>query len=163
MTAALLVIGAILGAVAGVALQEWVNSLRLRVPWGGRSEFTGSFSEELQSYAVGEFKRPNRQDRVVAKQRGNRIWGEIRRQQPSLEGRKRWHFRGYVDGGLLVAAFWTITPSEDPTSYGTIVMHRDGPNVWAGRYWRPGTVDDAKSALRGDALPGHPITWRKSA
>jgi hypothetical protein len=76
---------------------------------------------------------PNKHDVVKARQRGDRVEADITRQHPA-DQRRRWHFVGRYQDGLLFGHFWSVTPRYP--SYGTIVMRQENTGGFAGFYVR---------------------------
>lgn len=102
-------------------------------------------------------------DHMVIRQRGQRLFGQIRRVRPRSDDGKerRWQLYGYTHGNTVVCLFYTLSPQSDPTSYGAINVHRDPArrDVYRGFYTRP-DYDPYKNFTE-KGLARRPIVWQR--
>ena len=145
------VIAAIAGAIwrKGTGIVGGWFSLR-------HGEIRGTWYAVLAPYGTSK----KRVDRMRIHQRGQKIWGQIERVQPRGTNAK-WRFDGYVHGNAVVCVFYTMSPKEDPTSYGAINVHRDPADraVYRGYYTRPDF--ESYETFIGEGLPRRPIAWQR--
>ena len=155
-----LLFAAVLGAIAQILIQAGIYWFA-GVYQSGRGEFSGRWYSVCP--AVGH--EPERRDRLSIKQRGSRLFVMARRYHPETERGNVWKMRGYLHGNILVAIFYTTTPGRNPSSYGTLLLHRDstvrGAIVWRGTYRRP-TDTDLSSIVAGKVAEW-PIVWQHVA
>lgn len=149
----------LIGGIIAMLLQYAViwsdNFIRSR-----HGEMHGKWYEVLDEYNGLK----ERLDVVIIKQRGNRIYGSMKRLLPTEESHRRWCFEGYVRGNHMVVIFHIKNPRADPASYGTVVLRRDMSNrnevVWRGCYTRPEFTSN-EDIDRG-SIPMGKMHWQRS-
>jgi hypothetical protein len=151
-------VAAVLGAVAGLALQALVAGIVAARQYS-RQEFSGTVYAILPpSGGKGE-----RIEKMRIRQHGQRIQVKIRRISPAEEAGRRWKMMGYTHGNLIVGTFTTLDPRTDPSSYGVMVLHRDPEikecGVWRGYYVRPDLY--GIEAITAADVARYPLIWQQ--
>jgi hypothetical protein len=150
------VISVVAGAFVGAGLGQL---FRVTDRWWTtrKSEMSGEWLEVLPE----RNEAPHREDRLTIRQSGHLLDIDVRRLVPHAENKKRWAMRGFVQGDVLVAVFYTKTPKDDASSYGVIILHRDTASrsaAWTGVYFRPN--GESLSAIE-DGSEARPILWKR--
>lgn len=107
----------IMASIAAIIIWEaagWiVNRIR-----ENRFGYTGVWEDEIFDSDSTVVKR----DSVELRQRGEEVYGNIRRIIPVEQNDKRWKFYGRIIGSNFFAVFWQVD-RNDP-SYGCWYLHR---------------------------------------
>ncbi len=159
LTAAINVPEIFLGAATGIAIQAaYANWMRRRIDRRGR--FAGVWYQEILPIDGV----PRRLDTVHLSQDGPLLFGEFHRNSPPEEEDRKWSIHGYAHGNRAVFSFFTITPNQDPSSFGMIALARDSHNkrsqAWYGVYYRPDNEDFAD--LANGHMLARPIAWQRT-
>jgi hypothetical protein len=95
---------------------------------GGRGVFVG----EWDQYIPATNNQPAKHDLVTCHQHGDRVYGRIKRIEPTEKNWKGWQFEGRVREHVFAATFWSEDPGVD--SFGTMLLVHSGEHRYKGYY-----------------------------
>jgi hypothetical protein len=119
----------ILAAIAGgivILIAQWAYR-KYQEKTGG---YSGLWEHRIFDAAGQVVKR----DRMVLKQRGDRVYGSIERTYPPTHVHRRWRMEGRLRGRDFFATFWSLDPTIP--SYGCWYLHQANDESFSGYYLR---------------------------
>lgn len=152
-------LGAFVATAFGVVFEPQLGRLREKVIYHG-GDLSGTWH---QICPPSSHKNYERIDELQVHHKSNgRLVAFGKRIQPPDEPRT-WRFEGHVSGSVLVAVFMPEHGSEDPGSFGVLLLHLD-PNSrtarWTGGYVRPSSTKTVWHGGKQQVLT-HPLTWER--
>ena len=149
---------AIVAAVAAVVFAPEIAHLRERLLVRG-GHMAGAWRQIVPPSSVRPVERIDEIE--VHHKRDGRIVAFGKRIQPPDEHRN-WRFDGHVSGRILVATFRPGKGSDDPESFGVILLRLDSTShteQWRGGYIRPS--DESVEWSEGNTVLTHELMWER--
>jgi hypothetical protein len=107
------VAGFVAGAVVSLLVALGARLMRAR---GG--PFSGVWEQQVADGRGGQRAK----DRVECHQRGARVDGRIRREEPIVEAYKEWRFTGHIEGSLLSGVMWSVDTHRTPATFSALQL-----------------------------------------
>lgn len=119
---------------------------------------SGPFVGEWDQHIPALDDQPAKHDLVTCCQHGERVYGKVKRIEPTGENWKDWGFEGRVREHVLAATFW----SEDPgvNSFGTMLLVHSGEHRYEGYYTKHSPAERNLDRIADDRRRIY-FEWRK--
>jgi hypothetical protein len=94
----------------------------------GRGMFVGEWDQHIPAAE----DQPAKHDLVTCRQHGARVYGRVKRIEPTAENWKDWGFEGRVRENVVAATFWSADAGVN--SFGTMLLVHSGEHRYEGYY-----------------------------